>query len=165
MPSWPTLDEPFAQPEELGGWLAKIELAVGHLSKAISESGQRPRIPWEAAHPVWFTGSIPLTAGAGTLQQKDLYGPKTAHWWDVRSIQLRGFTAATAVQVFRNSAVAGAGEIVAQTTTIGEFTWSNQRLLSPEDQLIFVASGITGSVFVTGVAIEVATEWLPEYLM
>lgn len=155
----PTLEDPYASAPP-GGWFAEIGAAIGHIQEHLA-GPPVPRIPWDAAHPVWFTGQIPLSSGAGTLQQKDLYGPKTGYWWDVRSIQLRGFTAGT-VTVFRNSTI---GETVAQAAAIGEFTWSAQRVLAPEDQLIFQATGITGSVFVTGAAIEVATEWLPEYLM
>ncbi len=120
-----------------------------------------PRIPWEACHPIWFTGSIPLTGGAGTLLQSNLYGPELPYWWDVRSVALWGWTVGT-VTIYRNST---SGEQFGAATTPGEFTWGAQKLIGPQDSLVFGATGITGSVFVAGQAIEVESQWLPEYLM
>lgn len=121
----------------------------------------RPRIPWAYCHPVPIIGAIPITAGAGTFDQPDMYGPKDPYWWDLRDLSLWGWTAGT-VTVFKNST---SGSVLALTTTPGDFTWSAQKILGPRDRLIFVATGITGSVQFEGQAIEVETSWLPEYLM
>lgn len=140
-----------------------LDLAVGSPARQEAEYS-RPRVPWEACHPVWFTGQIPLTAGAGTLLQSNLYGPELPFWWDVRSIRVWGFTAGT-VTVYRNNPGSLSGEQFGVATSPGEFTWSNQLLLAPQDSLVFGATGITGSVFVAGQAVEVAAAWLAEYLM
>ena len=146
------------------GLLADLTVAVGSLREQMTDRPVKPKIPWDACHPVWFTGSIPLTAGAGTLLQSNLYGPELPYWWDVRSVRVWGFTAGT-VTVYRNNPAALSGEQFGSTTVPGEFTWSAQTLLSPQDSLVFGATGITGSVFVAGQAIEVAAAWLAEYLM
>lgn len=142
---------------------AALELLIGKLDQMAADARKplRPRIPWEACHPVWFTGSIPLTAGAGSLFQPNLYGPEVSYWWDLRVLNLTGFTAGT-VTVALNAA---GGQTIAVATSIGEFTWSAQHLLGPQDSLVFTASGITGTVAVAGQAIEVGAAWLPEYLM
>jgi hypothetical protein len=120
-----------------------------------------PRIPWEACHPVWQTGQIPLTAGAGTLLQSNLYGPEVGYWWDLRSVKFWGFTAGT-VNAYLNLIN---GEVVGTATTPGEFTWSANNMMAPQDTLVFNATGITGVVNMTMRAIEIATAWVPEYLM
>lgn len=143
---------------------AAAELILGHLSTIEEQTKPKkakPRIPWEACHPIWQTGQIPLVAGAGTLQQGNLYGPEVPYWWDLRTISFWGFTAGT-VTVFLNNVN---GEELGSTTTAGQFTWSAQELLGPQDNVIFVASGVTGSVNLSLRAIEVETAWLPEYLM
>jgi hypothetical protein len=121
----------------------------------------KPRIPWEGCHPVWQTGQVPLTAGAGTLIQPNLYGPELPYWWDLRTISLWGWTAGT-VTCYLNFTT---GEQIAQAVTPGQFTWSAQIMLGPQDSVVVGATGITGTVNVIMRAIEVQAQWLPEYLM
>jgi hypothetical protein len=66
------------------------------------------------------------------------------------------------VTVFKNNTN---GLQIAGLTAPGNFTWSTQELLGPRDRLIVVAAGITGVVQFEVVAIEIATAWLPEYLL
>lgn len=147
---------------EFAGIIGELTVAVGQLRERMSGEA-RPKIPWNACHPVWFTGAIPLTAGAGTLgATQDNYGPTTPYWWDLRSLKAWGFTAGT-VTVYRGPSAAG--EQLAVFSAPGEFTWSAQNFLAPEDDLLWSASGITGSVFITGQAVELEAAWLPEYLM
>jgi hypothetical protein len=151
--------------EDDGGGFTGLALQAiaGHLEdiKQSQSAPRKPRIPWDACHPVWQTGSIPLTAGAGTLLQSGLYGPELPYWWDLRTISVWGFTAGT-VTVFMNSVN---GEQVGQTTVPGQFTWSAQEMIGPQDSLVFTGTGITGVVNVIVRAVEVAAGWLPEYLM
>lgn len=164
-----------------GGSVVNLEEPLGHpvpsLAEADSIPGQigakaaagaaaaagppRPRIPWRACHPVPILGAIPLSSGAGTLDQPDMYGPKDPYWWDLRDLVAYGFTAGT-ITVYLNSS---AGQPLAVATVVGEFTWSANHLLAPRDRLVFVASGITGNALVGGQAVEIETLWLPEYLM
>jgi hypothetical protein len=156
--AWPT-QNPDADDGGFTG--AALELIIGKLDELKPARVAKPHIPWEACHPIWQTGQIPLTAGAGTLQQGNLYGPETPFYWDLRTISVWGFTAGT-VTVYLNSVN---GEILGQTITPGQFTWSANEILGPQDNLIFGAAGVTGSVSLTVRAIEVQAAWLPEYLM
>jgi hypothetical protein len=146
-------------PEENGDGVTLEAIAAlfdGHQNKK-----PKPRIPFPACHPIWLSGQIPLTGGAGTLTQGNLYGPEGSYWWDLRTVSLWGWTAGTVTVYLNNTA----GEQIAQATTPGQFTWGAQILLGPQDNVIFGATGITGSVNVILRAIEVETAWLPEYLM
>lgn len=159
--------EPGGQGSGFAGAIADLTVAVGQISDSLAAGARKPvdpRIPWDACHPVWQTGSIPLVAGAGTLIQSALYGPELPYWWDVRSVRVWGFTAGT-VTVYRNNPASLSGEQFGSTSVPGEFTWSAQLLLSPQDSLVFGATGITGSVFMAMQGIEVASGWLAEYLM
>jgi hypothetical protein len=122
---------------------------------------RQPVIPWEACHPVGPQFAINLTAGAGIFFQPDLLGPSTGYWWDVRKFSAWGFTAGT-VTVFKN---VNGGEQVAQQSTAGMTQWSGSELLAPDDALIVVAAGITGTVQCVLRAVEIATPWLSEYLL
>ena len=147
---------------DFAGLIGDLTLAVGRLGQRMDASA-KPTIPWEAAHPVWFTGAIPLTSGAGTLQVAGLYGPTDPYWWDLRTLTLWGMTGTSnSVTVYKNSTN---GEQILEADQSGQANWSSQILLAPLDQLVFSASSITGNVYLTGVAIEVETAWLPAYLM
>lgn len=144
------------------GWYAMAGAALGKIQEAqAAQSKSRPRIPWASCHPVPILGAIQLAAGAGVLNQPDMYGPKDPYWWDLRRLTLWGFTAGTVTVNLNNVN----GPVLATATTPGEFTWSAQHILSPRDILIFTASGITGSVEIDGQAIEIETLWLPDYLV
>lgn len=143
------------------GWFAEIGAVVGNIHRAVTGPAM-PRVPWEACHPVPILGQVAIVSSAGTLQQKDLYGPKTGYWWDLRRLSVYGFTAGT-VTVFKNSAQSNPVHVF---TAAGDQPWSAAVLMAPEDQLLFVAAGITGGpITIEGQAIEVETSWLPVYLM
>lgn len=160
---WPTAN-PDADDGGASFTGAAAELILGQLGEIHENTKPRkakPRIPWEACHPIWQTGQIPLSGGAGTLQQGNLYGPETPYHWDLRAISLWGFTAGT-ISIFLNNVN---GEALGIATTVGQFTWSAQEILTPQDNVIFTATGVTGVVNISLRAIEVQTAWLPEYLM
>ncbi len=145
--------------------VAGLHLTLGRIADTLDGMARREaaeRDMWQGVHPVpVLPGQIPLSAGAGTLASPNLAGPNLGYWWDLRRLTAWGFTAGT-VTVFLNNA---AGEQLASTTVAGQFTWSGQILLAPDDYMVFVASGITGSVNIAGQAIEVADRWLPRYLL
>lgn len=143
------------------GWFAEIGAVVGNIHRAVTGPAM-PRVPWEACHPVPITGQVAIVSSAGSLQAKDLYGPKTAYWWDLRRLSVYGFTAGT-VTVYKNST---SSNPVHTFAAAGVQLWSAAVLMAPEDQLIFVAAGITGGpITIEGQAIEVESAWLPVYLM
>lgn len=147
------------------GVMPQLAASVQTLSAHVAEDKpRRPVIPWEACHPAPMLGVIQLTAGAGSLNLPDYWGPSTAYWWDLRSLGVWGFTGGT-VTIALN--IPGGAQIAAASTP-GEFDWSSQRLLGPDDHLVFTATGITGAgtaLQLYGQAIEIQTAWLPEYLM
>lgn len=144
------------------GWYAMAGAALGQIQAAqAAQSRPRPRVPWLSCHPVPILGAIQLAAGAGTLDQPDMYGPKDPYWWDLRRLTLWGWTAGT-VTVYLNNPN---GTPLATATTPGEFTWSAQHLLTPRDRMVFSATGITGTVEIDGQAIEIETPWLSDYLV
>ena len=146
---------------ELNGLLAELVLAIGKLGGQLEKPLPRPRIPWNACHPVGPIGAVTLTAGAGTYDAADLLGPHDPYWWDLRRFAAWGFTAGSVV-LFKNST---AGTQLGSLSAPGNITWSAQELLAPRDRLIIVASGITGAVQWEVRAWEVESQWLPEYGM
>ena len=142
---------------EADGLAAQVGLLVGHLTAQASKP-VRPRIPWEACHPVEPQGAL---AGSGTFDAADLLGPHDPYWWDLRLFAAWGFTAGT-VTIFKNAAV---GQQIGALSVPGNVTWSAQKLFRPRDRLIIVATGITGNVQFSIEAIEIESRWMPEYLM
>lgn len=144
------------------GLLVELSAAVGSLAEQVKNGNRkRPVIPWEACHPVGPVGAVILSAGAGTFDVPDLLGPHDPYWWDLRRFAAWGFTAGS-VSIYKNNS---AGNLLGTLAAPGNITWSAQELFAPRDRLIVVATSITGSVQFELRAIEVMTEWLPEYLL
>lgn len=158
----PAVAEYYPQdPTSPSGLLAGATTTLGGLgAPGHADKLRTPVIPWEACRPVPIRAS-PITTAAGTVDLPDQLGPHDPYWWDIKRLGAWGFTAGT-LTVFLNNT---AGEQLAAYSTPGNVTWSTQLLLAPRDRLILVAAGITGTVQITGQAIEVATPWLPEYLL
>lgn len=158
----PAMGEPAVGGLDVSGALAELVLVLGRVADGQAKAARvRPRIPWEACHPVGPIGAVTLAAGAGTYDAADMLGPHDPYWWDLRRFAVWGFTAGT-VQLWKNSA---AGTQLGALNAIGNITWSTQELMAPRDRLIIVASGITGNVNFEVRAVEVESAWLPEYLV
>lgn len=141
------------------GPLAELVLVLGRLADGQAKAAQvRPRIPWDACHPIGPTGALP---GSGTVDAPDLLGPHDPYWWDLRRFAAWGFTAGT-VNLYKNSTT---GTQLGSLAAPGNILWSTQELLAPRDRLIIVATGITGAVQWELRAVEVQSAWLPEYLV
>jgi hypothetical protein len=105
---------------------------------------------------------ITLTAGAGTLDQPNLLGPRTGRAWDVRRMSVTGFTAGT-VTVCQTQANA---DVLAVFSSAGVLlNGKAQLLVNAGDRMIFVASGITGSVTVSIAGIDISATLLGDYLL
>lgn len=145
--------------------VAGLELVLGKLADHVDQLGRavaKIQSAWADVHPVPILGAITLATGAGTWDQPDYLGPKDGYWWELHRLTVWGFTAGT-VTVYKNSSN---GTRLAQFAQAGEWTWSgNMQWLAPRDRLIFVAAGITGSVQIDGMAIEVSAQTLPSYLI
>ena len=140
-----------------GGVVAAAGVSVG-APRPQPTPAQRERVEWADVHPVPLLHAV---SADGTVDYPDMLGPHDGYWWDVRRVALSGFTAGT-VKMYRNDAN---GADLAEWTQTGEWTWSGALLLAPRDRLIFVTSGLTGSVKLDGTAIEVAARALPLYLI
>lgn len=148
---------------------AGISLQLGRIADRLDrESRWRERIAQAVTQLDFAIGdSIPLTAGAGTLDLADKFAAKTGYMWSVRRLTARGWIAGTAT-AYRNSTN---GEPVAPWPDPGGsaggavFTFGRgELLLKPGDRLIFSATGITGSVNVWGVADCFESWYLPFYI-
>jgi hypothetical protein len=141
---------------------------------AQARQGERGRL-FEQLHQVPIGAvQIPVTAGAGVYQMADLMSPKAGYMWGVRRLTASGFTAGT-VTAYKNGAVVGGvylggGEPLPSFAAAGSNTIGRgEVLLDQNDQLIFVAAGITLAAGFGGVQINGAADcferWLlPEYM-
>lgn len=121
---------------------------------------------------------IPITTSAGVLVAgNNQGGPVTGQYWSIRRMVTSGYTAGT-VTVYRNAAVTGTGASAAATGEIlftfpqaGTYTFGRGEMeLTPDDYLVFVATGVTLATGYTGVQISGSADayaaWLrPEYLV
>jgi hypothetical protein len=105
---------------------------------------------------------ITLTGGNGTLDVPDAYMlAKTGYNASIRRISAWGFSAGS-VSVYSASS---AGELLAPFPSAGVITAGRgELLLQPGDRIVFVAAGITGSVYVAGVYDLFETWYLPYYI-
>lgn len=109
---------------------------------------------------------IPIAAGAGVLF---VDGPGTGQFWGIRRLTLTGFSAGS-VAVFKNSQF---GEEILPAAAAGTFTFGRgEQLLMGDENLVFVAAGITltaanaGIGIVIGGAADFASQWqLAKYLI
>src|SRR5215472_14620015 len=143
------------------GVAATLEVSLGRVAAALDKQENRRRRLAQLVTPAPFIGAVPLTAGAGTLDQRDRYGPMDGFFWDLRRITVDGFTAGS-VAVYVNDTNTPRAANFPQP---GDFTWSGQRFLFARDRLIFVATGITGTVQFSGDAINVSMRLYPEYVL
>lgn len=124
---------------------------------------RKPRIPWEACHPVPLN---PINIGAGTAGTSDeRWEPREGVAWHIMRVGFISQTA-TAAALFRDSTVAGAWQLQSFTVAAGAFAppWEPRGLiLLPGSRLIWQATGGTGTA--NGDAIEIDLDWLPAYLI
>ena len=105
--------------------------------------------------------SIPLASGSGTLDEPGQFAPPRGFMWCVRRLTLAGYSAGSVVPYiddFEPILLPNAG--AAQTVFIGKAEW----LLDSGQRLKFVATGITGAVFIFGAVDVFPRDLLPIYL-
>jgi hypothetical protein len=102
---------------------------------------------------------IPST---NTLDQPNLFGPRTGYHWDLRIVVAQGFTAGT-VTVYRNSTN---GEQMFTFSSSGLWEVPHKsRILRPNDRLVFVGAGLSGTAAISMEATNVPTPLLGAYLL
>lgn len=141
---------------------ASADVRIG---RYLDQQDRERRDRWQSIHsvPIKASGLTGLAAANGVLDFPTMAGPEEGWWWDVRRISCWGFSAGT-VSVYLNDAT-GAGELAGVFPSAGALVYGGNLFLGPRDRMVFVAAGVTGSVFVGGNAIEVAARWWPEYLL
>lgn len=145
---------------------AALELAamVGVVARASSAiermaaAGHRPRVPWEACHPVPLN---PLASSAAGAVSDERWEPREGFAWHVMRVTPKFGAGATAAVMYRDSVAADAWRL--NTLSADGVAWEPRGLiLLPGQRLI--AAGVGGGITVNGDAIEVALDWLPDYL-
>jgi hypothetical protein len=106
---------------------------------------------------------INLATGAGTLNAPAWFSPNEGYFWDIRKITATSFTAGS-VAVYENAPNDANAEVVF-TSAGSYFFGSGQLILNSNDFLVFVASGITGNVTISGRAVLVRADYLADYLL
>lgn len=146
-----------------------LELVLGQLSRHLGHQAhaeKRREHLWDAVHtvPIRAGALSNLVAASGVLDFPDRFGPHDGYWWDIGRLSAWGWTAGT-VSVYLNDAT-GSGELLATFTAPGQWSWGHRQMpLAPRDRMVFVATGITGSVYVAGSATEVEAAYWPEYVI
>jgi hypothetical protein len=151
---------------------ARVGDTLERVAGMMQDREDRRRHLFQQMHQVPITApDIPLTGGAGALQMADTLSPKAGFMWSVRRLACSGFTVGT-VQVYKNGFVTGTapgvatgGELVAPFASAGVLTFGRgELLLDQNDQLIFSAATITGTIQIGGAA-DCFERWLlPDYL-
>jgi hypothetical protein len=101
---------------------------------------------------------IPLIGGAGILQEPTQYGPPVGFMWSIRRLTITGYTAGTVTPYLDGI------EPIAFPAAGTYFIGRGELLLDNGQQLTFVATGITGTPMVFGVADAFPRDELPAYL-
>ena len=167
-PDFPT-GEPPAEGDWHGLW-SGIHVSLGKIARNLPDPRSERR---RKSNSVWSIRVDPvpiaLTAGAGVLDLPQFFSPSLGEFWDVHTISATGFTAGT-VQAWINmptissAALQGALRVPFPAAGVNNFG-KNQLHLRPQDRLVFVAAGITGSVLVSMDATRVSEEYWADYLL
>jgi hypothetical protein len=105
---------------------------------------------------------VPSGGTGGTLQMADLLSPKAGFYWSLRRLSSWGYSGGT-ITVYKN---ASGGEVLFVYPQAGTYTFGRgELLLNPNDQLVFVAAGITTSAGVAGVQVGGAADCFPSWLL
>lgn len=145
------------------GLFAEIGAALGRLTGVLERREQAADRVWQDLHPVPIARQMLVTAGS-VVDVPDLLGPHDGLWWDVRRLSFMGAIGTGSVDVHINDVNS---EIVARVSSLPSIlTWSSQVILGPRDRLVYQANtGVTGPVYISGQAFEIAGQLLPAYLM
>jgi hypothetical protein len=139
------------------GLEAEIDLTGGE-AKTEKKTSQRKTLAQKVYQYPFTPNLIPLTGGAGTLQEPTQYGPGVGFMWSVRRLTIAGYTAGSVTPMLDGI------EPIAFPSAGTYFIGKGELLLDSGQQLTFVATGITGAPMVFGVADVFPRALLPVYL-
>jgi hypothetical protein len=142
--------------------LGALSASINGLSAQIQQERTHRERLTQALHPfVVSQQAITLSAGAGTLDQPNLLGPRTGKFWDLRRISCTGFSAGT-VTVYLSQPSA---DVLSVFSTAGVLLLGKAHIiLGGNDRLYFSAASITGSVTISIAGIEVDADRIGCYL-
>lgn len=145
---------------------ANIGVQLGRVA-GLLEADRRDRIlAYQNMHTAPLTAPpLPLTAavnGSGTLDVPDLLGPKKGYCWAIHWVAAASFTVGT-VNVY----IGPQGDQNLRFVFPSAGVWEPPRtstILNHGDRLVFVATGITGAVTISGQVTEMTADQLPSFL-
>ena len=146
---------------------AGIGVTLGRLISLLELQRQAEQL---AAQDIWVqdlpAAGMTLTAGAGTIDEPNQLGPRDGYAWAVHWVAAAGFTAGT-VNLYL-----GTPDTVANSNLRFAFTqagvWEPPRtatILLPGARMVFIASGITGSVVISGQITQMTLRTLSRFLV
>lgn len=163
---------PVPEPGDWHGLFTGLHLSLGRIASNLPDPR---RIRLEKARSVWPVRIDPIpvqiSGGVGILDLPQQLGPGLGYNWDVHTISATGFTAGTVsgwinLPSLANVAAGPAGALRAPFTAAGVINYGkNQLFLRQGERLVFIATGITGSVLVSLDATSLTDEYVGEYLL
>ncbi len=149
---------PGARAEILADLRAHVSLLAGKLDARESKEERRSALMRQLQ-------SMPLPSqqitGNQTVNQPDLYGPHDGYQWDLKRLTVKGMTGGTIICY--NTLAADAYQIAAWTQD-GSWTY-NGEVLNDSENLIFVATSVTGTATISGRVINIPAPLVPEYIL
>jgi len=141
--------------------MAGFSAQLGRVADALEREWRRRERMAQVVHQIPVAAAVNLTGGAATVKSPDQLQAKAGYCWGIRRLSTWGWSAGT-VTFYQNDAN---GEPVAPFTVAGVSTFGRgELLLEPQDQLVIVAAGITGNVYIGGKADCFPSWYEPYYL-
>ena len=122
----------------------------------------RPEIPWDACHPIPLN---PMASNAaGFLGWGDeRWTPPAGFAWHVTEIAVVMGAGTTSWTLYRDGGQSGSAAFQFFQSQVSGLLEPRALILMPGNNLNFNSAG--GGITVSGLAVEVALDWLPAYLM
>jgi hypothetical protein len=144
-----------ASPETLDALLREVLQAM---KSERADRNIRRDVIWKQAIPVQ---QVALTGGAGILVNPTLLAAPPDCIWDLKRLAVWGWSAGTVTVYITNPA----NEVLLPYSVPGTATFGKaQALLDPGEYLYVDATGITGNVYVAGMALCMKSWYMQEYV-
>jgi hypothetical protein len=140
--------------------MAKLAVSVDANTRelAAARSARDQSRQWQVIHP--FKVQLPSLAANGTVNYPDQAGPQSGFVWDVHKVIVGPAMTAGSISMFSQ----GGGFQEYVFTSAGLLTYGkNQLPLWGNDWLIFVVTGLTGTVNIYLGGLEMEAWYYPEY--
>ena len=118
----------------------------------------------EAYRQAEFSGTVTLASGAGTLQDFNRFGCPQGYTWSVRRLAAAGFTAGTLTAYKDATAGEPVAVFVGAAAIVPQYYGKGDLVIKSMSQLVWSATGITGTVQLWGAADQIESWLLPSYI-